>query len=65
MNARPENIERESEIVSQAGRLGAVTVATNMAGRGEKRIVSEWKEWRERRVDLESEGNEGRKEEGK
>merc|ERR1711871_486424 len=29
-----ENVERESEIVSQAGRLGAVTVATNMAGRG-------------------------------
>src|SRR5690606_4511281 len=25
---------RESEIVAQAGRLGAVTVATNMAGRG-------------------------------
>jgi len=34
LNARPENVERESEIVSQAGRLGAVTVATNMAGRG-------------------------------
>lgn len=26
--------EREAEIVAQAGRLGAVTVATNMAGRG-------------------------------
>lgn len=26
--------ERESEIVSQAGRFGAVTIATNMAGRG-------------------------------
>jgi len=26
--------EREAEIVSQAGRLGAVTIATNMAGRG-------------------------------
>jgi len=34
LNARPENVERESEIVAQAGRLGAVTVATNMAGRG-------------------------------
>jgi preprotein translocase subunit SecA len=34
LNAKPENIERESEIVAQAGRLGAVTVATNMAGRG-------------------------------
>ncbi len=26
--------QRESEIVAQAGRLGAVTIATNMAGRG-------------------------------
>ncbi len=26
--------EKEAEIISQAGRLGAVTVATNMAGRG-------------------------------
>jgi hypothetical protein len=34
LNARPENVERESEIVAQAGRLGAVTVATYMAGRG-------------------------------
>jgi len=34
LNARPENVEKESEIVAQAGRLKAVTVATNMAGRG-------------------------------
>lgn len=34
LNARPENVEREAEIVAQAGRIGAVTVATNMAGRG-------------------------------
>src|SRR5256885_8786721 len=26
--------EKEAEIVAQAGRLGAVTIATNMAGRG-------------------------------
>ena len=26
--------EREAEIVAQAGRYGAVTIATNMAGRG-------------------------------
>jgi preprotein translocase subunit SecA len=26
--------EREAEIVAQAGRPGAVTIATNMAGRG-------------------------------
>ncbi len=34
LNARPENVERESDVVAQAGRQGAVTVATNMAGRG-------------------------------
>ena len=34
LNARPENVERESEIVAQAGRKGSVTIATNMAGRG-------------------------------
>ena len=34
LNAKPENVERESEIVAQAGRAGAVTIATNMAGRG-------------------------------
>ena len=34
LNARPENVERESEIVAQAGRKTAVTIATNMAGRG-------------------------------
>ncbi len=32
LNAK--NHEREAEIVAQAGKLGAVTVATNMAGRG-------------------------------
>ncbi|WP_159783661.1 preprotein translocase subunit SecA [Sodalinema gerasimenkoae] len=34
LNAKPENVERESEIVAQAGRGGTVTIATNMAGRG-------------------------------
>ncbi len=34
LNAKPENVEREAEIVAQAGRGGAVTIATNMAGRG-------------------------------
>ena len=34
LNARPENVERESEIIAQAGRKGTVTIATNMAGRG-------------------------------
>ena len=32
LNAK--NHEREAEIVAQAGRLGAVTISTNMAGRG-------------------------------
>ena len=34
LNAKPENVEREAEIIAQAGRSGAVTIATNMAGRG-------------------------------
>ena len=34
LNARPENIEQESEIVAQAGCKNAITIATNMAGRG-------------------------------
>ena len=34
LNAKPENVERESEIVAQSGRRGAVTISTNMAGRG-------------------------------
>jgi len=34
LNARPENIESESEIVAQAGCKNAVTISTNMAGRG-------------------------------
>ena len=34
LNAKPENVERESEIVAQAGRKGGVTISTNMAGRG-------------------------------
>ncbi len=34
LNAKPENAAREAEIVAQAGRKGAVTIATNMAGRG-------------------------------
>ncbi len=34
LNAKPEYAEREGEIVAEAGRPGAVTIATNMAGRG-------------------------------
>ena len=51
LNARHH--DREAEIIAQAGRLGAVTIATNMAGRGtdiklggnaELRIASELKD---------------------
>jgi preprotein translocase subunit SecA len=34
LNAKPENVTRESEIVAQAGERSAITIATNMAGRG-------------------------------
>jgi preprotein translocase subunit SecA len=34
LNAKPENVRRESEIVAQAGIKGNITIATNMAGRG-------------------------------
>lgn len=34
LNAKPENVESEAATVAQAGRQKAVTIATNMAGRG-------------------------------
>lgn len=34
LNAKPQNAIREAEIIAQAGRKKAVTIATNMAGRG-------------------------------
>jgi preprotein translocase subunit SecA len=34
LNAKPEYAAREAEIVAQAGRVGGVTISTNMAGRG-------------------------------
>jgi preprotein translocase subunit SecA len=34
LNAKPENVTRENEIIAQAGERYAVTIATNMAGRG-------------------------------
>ncbi len=34
LNAKPEYAEREGDVIAQAGRPGAVTIATNMAGRG-------------------------------
>jgi preprotein translocase subunit SecA len=34
LNAKPENVEREAEIIAQAGRQKTLTIATNMAGRG-------------------------------
>jgi preprotein translocase subunit SecA len=34
LNAKPEHAAREADVVAEAGRPGAVTIATNMAGRG-------------------------------
>nr|YP_009163696.1 preprotein translocase subunit secA [Triparma laevis]BAS19150.1 preprotein translocase subunit secA [Triparma laevis] len=34
LNAKPENVKKESEIIAQAGEKGSITIATNMAGRG-------------------------------
>ncbi|UJA21453.1 preprotein translocase subunit SecA [Thermoleophilia bacterium SCSIO 60948] len=34
LNAKPEYAEREGVTIAQAGRIGSVTIATNMAGRG-------------------------------
>ena len=34
LNAKPENVRRESEIIAQAGKKSSITIATNMAGRG-------------------------------
>jgi preprotein translocase subunit SecA len=34
LNAKPEHAAREAEVIAEAGRAGAVTIATNMAGRG-------------------------------
>ncbi|MDX6648762.1 MAG: preprotein translocase subunit SecA [Solirubrobacteraceae bacterium] len=34
LNAKPEHAEREGEVIAEAGAPGAVTIATNMAGRG-------------------------------
>jgi preprotein translocase subunit SecA len=34
LNAKPEHAEREGQIIAEAGAPGAVTIATNMAGRG-------------------------------
>jgi preprotein translocase subunit SecA len=59
LNAK--NHEKEAAIIAQAGRIGAVTVATNMAGRGvdiilggnpEGRDESEWQEEHNKVVEL-------------
>ncbi len=34
LNALPEHVAHEAEIITQAGQVGMVTIATNMAGRG-------------------------------
>jgi preprotein translocase subunit SecA len=53
--------EKEADIITEAGRLGAVTVATNMAGRGvdiilggtrEGRTEAEWQEEHDKVIEL-------------
>nr|YP_009393258.1 preprotein-translocase subunit a [Symphyocladiella dendroidea]ARW61820.1 preprotein-translocase subunit a [Symphyocladiella dendroidea] len=34
LNAKPENVSKEAEIILQAGQKGSITISTNMAGRG-------------------------------
>jgi preprotein translocase subunit SecA len=34
LNAKPENVRTEAQIIAQAGLPAAITIATNMAGRG-------------------------------
>nr|YP_009392002.1 preprotein-translocase subunit a [Periphykon beckeri]ARW60350.1 preprotein-translocase subunit a [Periphykon beckeri] len=34
LNARPENVLKEAQTILQAGQKGAITISTNMAGRG-------------------------------
>lgn len=34
LNAKPENIAKESDIIAKAGQKNTITIATNMAGRG-------------------------------
>nr|WGH12707.1 Preprotein-translocase subunit a [Echinothamnion sp.] len=34
LNAKPENVSKESEIILQAGQKSSITISTNMAGRG-------------------------------
>ncbi len=41
LNAKPEFAAREAEVVATAGRAGAVTIATNMAGRGTDIVLGE------------------------
>lgn len=70
LNAK--NHEREAEIIAKAGEKGAVTVATNMAGRGvdivlggdtpkledgaEKRGTKEWQAWEKKHQDVLNQG---------
>jgi preprotein translocase subunit SecA len=58
LNAKPDRAQFEADIIAQAGRLSAVTVATNMAGRGVDIILGgnpadrDDKEWQKEHEDV-------------
>ena len=41
LNARPEHAAREADVITEAGKPGVVTIATNMAGRGTDIVLGE------------------------
>jgi preprotein translocase subunit SecA len=53
LNAKPDRAQYEADIIAQAGRLSAVTVATNMAGRGVDIILGGNPEYPEKRDEKE------------
>ncbi|CAM9106072.1 unnamed protein product [Chrysoparadoxa australica] len=53
LNAKPENIKRESGIIAQAGCLKAITIATNMAGRGTDILLGGNPEFQARQLTIE------------
>jgi preprotein translocase subunit SecA len=63
LNARPSLAADEASIIAQTGKIGSITIATNMAGRGTdiilggniKEAFGEWIKERKKQVDIEEE----------